>query len=279
MVRIFRTLLLMATVSFAPIVRADAPLRVLTSIKPLQLLAVAVGGNAITANSLLDPQFSPHDYQLRPSDRAKLDNADVIFWIGPRLELFLQPIVNALPAHSVIVSLQDTEEDGHMWLDPIAAIQIARRMADIFSELRPAQKALFRANAEQLAAVLTQQDESHRAELKSLTAVRGYMVEHDAYSRFEARYGLTHRAALTNAADLPPNATAMLSIKRQLLNGGITCVWREPQESKLLKSLIADSNPKIVTIDAMAARIPVNRDGILQFYQNLWESVTSCVAM
>ncbi|HEY3697982.1 MAG TPA: zinc ABC transporter substrate-binding protein [Spongiibacteraceae bacterium] len=269
----------MATFSFASIAVADAPLRVLTSIRPLQLLAVAVGGDAITASSLLDPQFSPHDYQLRPSDRAKLDNADVIFWIGPHLELFLQPVISALPAHAAIVGLQDAEQDGHMWLDPIAAIQIARRMADIFSELRPAQKALFRANAEQLTAALTRQDENHRAELKRLTAVHGYMVEHDAYSRFEARYGLTHHAALTNVADLPPSATVMLSIKRQLHDGSVTCVWREPQESKLLKSVIADSNPKIVTIDAMAARIPVNKDGALQFYQGLWEAVISCVAM
>ena len=256
---------------------AEAPLRVLTSIKPLQLIALAVGGDAIRVDALLAPQFSPHDYQLRPSDRAKLGDADVIFWIGPQLEAFLQPALNALSERATIVSLQDAEADPHVWMDPIAAVQIAHRMAAVFTETRPGQRGYFNANADRLVAALAQQDADHRAQLKQLSVLPGFMVSHDAYSRFERRYGLAHRAALTNAADMPPSAKSLLNIERELADGSITCIWRQPQENKLYQRLVAERNIRAVTIDAMAAQIPNGTDGVLLFYQRLWEAVMSCL--
>lgn len=256
---------------------AEAPLRVLTSIKPLQLIALAVGGDAIRADRLLDPQFSPHDYQLRPSDRTKLGNADIIFWIGPNLEAFLQPALNALSARATIVSLQDADADPHMWMDPIMAVQIARRMAEVFATKRLGQREYFTANVDRLATALTQQDADHRAQLKQLSALRGFMVSHDAYSRFEQRYGLAHRAALTNAADMPPSAKSLLAIERELADGSITCIWRQPQESKLYERVVAGRNIRAVTIDAMASKIAGNADGVVLFYQRLWEEVMACL--
>ena len=66
MLSALRVLLLIGACGLVQLAAAEAPLRVLTSIKPLQLVALAVGGDAIQTEVLLDPQFSPHDYQLRP---------------------------------------------------------------------------------------------------------------------------------------------------------------------------------------------------------------------
>lgn len=257
---------------------AEAPLRVLTSIKPLQLIALAVGGDAIRADALLDPQFSPHDYQLRPSDRAKLNDTDVLFWVGPQLEAFLQQPIKSLSGRATVVSLQDADEDPHVWMDPIAATNIAQRMAAAFATARPERRTYFEANSDRLAKVLIQQDADHRAQLKQLQSLRGFMVSHDAYSRFERRYGLAHRAALTNAADMPPSAKSLMNIERELSNGSITCVWRQPQEGKLYQRLVSDKGIHSVTIDAMAADIPIGADGVELFYQRLWTAVIACLA-
>ena len=278
MLSALRALLCIMVFGAAPIACAE-PLRVFTSIKPLQLLAVAVGGDDVDAQALLAPQFSPHDYQLRPSDRAKLDRAQIVFWIGPRLEVFLQPVMRTLSANIAIIELQDGERDAHLWIDPIASIAITQRMATVFSQLRPEHAQIFRDNADRYAVALKQQEIRHREELARLPALRGYMVEHDAYRRFESRYGLKHFAALTDTADLPPSAAAMLNIERQLADGDITCVWREAQESKLLQRLIADKKLHVATIDAMAARIPVGVEGALQFYEEMWWEVMACLTM
>ena len=104
------------------------------------------------------------------------------------------------------------------------------------------------------------------------------MVSHDAYARFERRYGLVQRAALTNAADMPPSAKSLLHIERELDDGHITCIWRQPHEGKLYQRLVAERNIRSVTIDAMAAQVPSTADGVVQFYQRLWEAVISCLA-
>ena len=79
-----------------------------------------------------------------------MSNAEVIFWIGPQLEAFLQPALNAVSARVTIISLQDAEADPHVWMDPIAAVQIGRRMAAAFATLRPERRAAFEANADRL---------------------------------------------------------------------------------------------------------------------------------
>ena len=254
-----------------------APLRVMTTIKPLQLIALAVGGDAVAADALLAPQFSPHDYQLRPSDRIRLEDADIIFWVGPRLEAFLRPVLGALGGRATIVALQDADADPHVWLDPIAAIAIAQRMAAVFAQKMPARAAYFDANAARLAAELRRQDADHRAQLRQLPALRGYMVSHDAFSRFERRYGLAHAAALTDAADMPPSAKSLLRIDAKLADGGITCVWRLPQEDRLLRRVLDGRDVRTVTIDTMAAQVPADADGAQLFYRRLWEAAVSCL--
>ena len=47
---------------------AQAEVKVLTSIKPLQLIAAAVQDGVAVPEVLLPPGASPHNYALRPSD-------------------------------------------------------------------------------------------------------------------------------------------------------------------------------------------------------------------
>ncbi|WP_319783410.1 zinc ABC transporter substrate-binding protein ZnuA [Oceanisphaera sp. IT1-181] len=62
---------------------------VLTSIKPLQLIASAITQGGSAPQLLLPPGSSPHDYALRPSDVRKVKKADLVLWVGPELEVFL----------------------------------------------------------------------------------------------------------------------------------------------------------------------------------------------
>lgn len=258
--------------------RADAPLRVLVSIKPLQLAAVAVGGAEVqVVDVLLDPRVSPHDYQLRPSDRSKLDNAEVVLWVGPELEHFLQPALKTLSGRIEAVALQDGVADPHIWMDPVAMQKVVQRIAEIYAGLRPAQADLFRANAAHIQADLQREDQRLRQLFPVGQPRRGYMVEHDAYSRFEARYGLGHLAALTDMADLPPSVSGMLQIRQLLDSGEASCVLAEAQQSTQLHALLEGRSTRVVRLDPLAARVPVSGEGLLGFYRQLGESVAECL--
>lgn len=68
---------------------AHAEVALLTSIKPLQLIAGAVQAGIDEPGLLLPAGASPHHYSLRPSDVRQLRQADLFYWIGPDLESFL----------------------------------------------------------------------------------------------------------------------------------------------------------------------------------------------
>src|SRR5690606_38096553 len=108
-----------------------------------------------------DPRLSPHDYPLKPSDRIKLERADIVFWVGPGLELFLQQTLRTLPAHVQVVALQphgNHEQDAHIWMNPVAAADIAVQMATALAALRPQQAGEYRANATRIQGELVKVD-------------------------------------------------------------------------------------------------------------------------
>ncbi|EIK55072.1 zinc ABC transporter periplasmic zinc-binding protein [Stutzerimonas stutzeri TS44] len=73
---------------------AQAEIRVLTSIKPLQLIAAAVQDGAGTPDVLLPASASVHHYALRPSDVRRIREAELFYWIGPELETFLPAVLD-----------------------------------------------------------------------------------------------------------------------------------------------------------------------------------------
>jgi zinc transport system substrate-binding protein len=116
-----------------------------------------------------------------------------------------------------------------------------------------------------------------RQQLAAVGQLRGYMVEHDAYQHFEHRYRLQHKIALTDNSDLPPTPAQIVRAKNLLDSGSVSCVWREQQESRLMKTLLAGRKVKLEVIDALAINQPASQEGLLLFYRSLGRSVLNCL--
>lgn len=86
-------------------VAAETQLRVSTSILPVQSLVAGVMANLGEPDLILPPGASPHGYALRPSDALSLSRADVIFRVGPGLEVFLDRPLSSLSGKAVVVDL------------------------------------------------------------------------------------------------------------------------------------------------------------------------------
>jgi len=259
---------------------SEPQLRVLTTIKPLQMIAAEIVGDAQQVDVLLDPRMSPHDYQLRPSDRSKLERADVVFWLGPALETFLQPVLSSLPPRTKVIPLQAgtaVTGDPHLWMDPLLAAAIGHKMADALGVLVPTYSAALHANAARLEQSLIVEDKLLRQQFEEIKSPAGYLVAHDAYSRFEARYGLNHLAALTDIADLPPSARHIEQIDSLLKAGKISCVMREPvAPPRVLTTLLKGRQLRVAIIDSMAAKVPL-RAGVVEFYRQIGASMLACL--
>src|SRR5690554_967746 len=82
-----------------------AALEVVASIKPLHSLVAGVMGDTGTPRLIVRGDASPHTYAMRPSDAAAIEAAELVFWIGPGLELFLERPLAALAGDRTVVEM------------------------------------------------------------------------------------------------------------------------------------------------------------------------------
>lgn len=100
------TLLLAATILTQPAAAWAAP-QVAVSIKPIHSLVASVMKGIAEPGLILKGAGSPHTYQMKPTDAEMLQNADIIFWVGPELEKFMEKPIASLSGDAKVVELED----------------------------------------------------------------------------------------------------------------------------------------------------------------------------
>ena len=118
--RLFRFPLVAAFASLTALPAAAAP-EVVTDIPPVQSLAARVMQGVGEPASILPPGATPHGYSMRPSEAARLEAADIVFWVGEGLTPWLEDAIESLAADAVSVELMEAPgvallefgEEGH----------------------------------------------------------------------------------------------------------------------------------------------------------------------
>jgi zinc transport system substrate-binding protein len=95
---------------------------VVASILPIHSLVAGLVGEIHAVEVLLPASASPHGYAMRPSEAQKLQAADLLVWVGPDLETFLErPLSERRSGRTVISLLEDLEltqlpgREGGVW--------------------------------------------------------------------------------------------------------------------------------------------------------------------
>lgn len=78
---------------------------VVVSIKPIHSLVAAVMEGVAEPKLIVEGAASPHTYTMKPSNARAIQNADVVFWIGPNMEAFLDKPLDALSKSATVVAL------------------------------------------------------------------------------------------------------------------------------------------------------------------------------
>ncbi|MHC8408839.1 zinc ABC transporter substrate-binding protein [Pseudomonas sp. Hz4] len=290
--------------SFLLMGSAYAEVKVLTSIKPLQLIAAAVQDGVAIPEVLLPPGASPHNYALRPSDVRKVQSVDLVYWIGPAMEGFLPRVLNSRTLPSVAVqdlpglklrhfaedSLSHAEEadehdhdhrpgslDSHLWLSPVNARVIATKMAADLSAADPSNAARYQSNLKAFDERLDAMDLRLKARLAGI-AGKPYFVFHEAFDYFEDAYGLKHAGVFSVAAEVQPGAQHVAAMRTRLQEVGKTCVFSEPPlRPRLAETLVAGLPVKLAELDALGGYTPATAQGYEQVLEKLGNDLAGCL--
>ena len=88
---------------------AQADLKVVASIKPIHSLVAGVMEGTGTPTLIVEGAGSPHTYALKPSQARRLQEADLVFWVGNTLEPFLQKPLESIASKATTVTLMDVD--------------------------------------------------------------------------------------------------------------------------------------------------------------------------
>lgn len=275
---------------FMAAANVQAKLVVLSSIKPLTLIAQEIVGDTAETDTLLPITASPHDYPLKASDHTRLQKANVILWVGPELESFLQKPISNVPSERVITAYslvglnwpadehQSTqahhhERDPHLWLDPRNAVVVARALNDKLAQIDPANKAKFDTNLQLFVVKMSQLDKKLTEILKPL-AGRGFAVYHEGYGHFVSHYGLHQLDYVTFTPEQRPGAKHLQELRAVLSKEG-KCLFLEPyNEQQSVRDLAVELNLHAGVLDALGSQ-SVNTYS--QLLENMTGAFTACL--
>lgn len=291
---------------------ALAEIRVVTSLKPLTLLAQGIATTDTTITTLVPPGSSPHNYNMKPSQRRALDDADVIFWVGPDMETFLSRLLAGADFRQRTISLALDEpamaesdhadehdeyghededhhdeghghhdhgegEDPHIWLDPALAEQMVEKMHKAMARQPDADTDALGRNLKQFKTRMAATEAEIRAKLEPARDI-SLFAYHDAFVRFAEHYGLKLEGVLTLSPELTPGARHIARIQDQLGQGHHPCLLTEPQFNPGIWEVITEDLDVTFSVwDPLGTDVEEGPEGYFEFQHSIADAVLNCL--
>ncbi len=293
----FRKALPILLMALLPAYAMNAP-RVTVSILPIHSLTSNIMQGIGEPILMIEGNQSPHDFQLRPSQRRDLEQSELVIWVGPSMEGFMRKISDSLPeTHHQLILMQDAtlsgvlathsthEEnhdehgdlDPHIWLSPELAIMISKAISQKLQQIDSANAASYEANTQQLISRLQEFEQSLVKQLDPLKDQR-FVVYHDAYGYLVKDFGLNQAGIVTLDEHRLPGAGHLRELRKELVSSDVRCLFTEPQfEPRMTSNLIEGTSIKTATLDPLGAGIEPGPRAYFILMQTLGDSLEECL--
>ncbi len=291
---------------------AEVP-RVATDILPVHSLVSQVMKGVGAPDLILPPGASPHGYSMRPSEAAVLENADVVFWIGPDLTRWLADPIEVLAAGGTHVALLEQpgvilretgdeghdehdgdidhdedddhgdddvhdhgEHDPHAWLDPENARIWLHVIARELAKADPENAETYWANAETADAEIASLLPIWKKMLSQLSAVN-FAVLHDALGYFEDRFGIRSRFAVLSSDAEKPSPKRIAELRQHAQDEGISLIFADvTSNAALIETVFDGQSATFCRIDLLGSEIEPGPNLYRYLIDQLVNNLTEC---
>ncbi len=276
-----------------------AKIPVAASILSLGDFCQKIGGGEVEVHVLVPPGASPHVFEPSPMAVAQATEAKVFVYVGAGLDPWAerllkaqrtpgQAVVEAVAGISLINSVkeqgreknaaEESQKPGrhhpeagnpHVWLDPVLAQDICRRIAQALIQVDPTHKQVYEDN---LAQYVSQLEDLDRDIKKSVGKFRQrqYVSFHPAYAYFARRYGLREVGVIEAAPGREPSPGHLQRIIATIKRTGVKAVFAEPQINPRVAQVIAqEAGVKVLFLDPLGGRPPYGSDYLKLMRHNL----------
>ena len=262
---------------------------IITTIKPLAIIAQSAVGDQARVEVLQSAVQSAHEVSLPISALKKIDQADLIIWIGEMFESRVAKPMALLPEGKRITVMQlpliapentrshqeGGDHDGHVhdhsrlsvdphvWLNPANANRIA---AEIQQRLNlPVKEIISAEQIADLAAVLTPLSEKQ------------FLVHHDALDHFTSVFNLQSGLSIRDASGASQGIRSQYRLRQAAIKSAASCIFVEPQYADRDARVIAEElSLPVAVIDLQGLDQPLAGDAYAHFMQTLAAQFKGC---
>ena len=290
---------------------AVAQVRVVTSIKPLQMIASAITDGVSEPVLLIPSTQSYHHFVLRPSSVRALNQAELFVWVGPELETYLTGAVGqgrsqqqilqvlALPELVIHHAGHDGEDaveiivpdqglhaghkhaagddiDPHLWLDTRNARSIAKAITHKLVQI----DSDFQHRYIQNLAIFEQNLDALEASLGNwlvMPAETRYAVYHDAFRYFEKQFGLQHDVVFVGSEEIQPGVRHMLALREAVATRNISCLMEDvTSQAATVETVLGKKEVVRVSADTTGQSLTSGPTAYIQLIENLANAFQQC---
>ena len=215
--------------------------------------AQRIAGDCVTVEVLVGPGLDPHLYTPRPSDIARMRDADRVVALGLNLEGRLAQVLEQSGALILGAGMdparlltEDGAPDPHFWMDAAMWPAIYPQLAQALTDLAPACAADIAARAQAESALAAELDGWARAALATIPeGNRVLLTAHDAFNYFAAAYGLEALAVQGLSTEAEASVADIEALAQLVAERRIPAVFPE-----------ATINPRVIEalVEAATAR-------------------------
>ena len=309
LMRIIPYILLSYIIFIAVSMNAHANIHVVASIKPIHSLVASVMNGIGKPALIIDGFNSPHTYSLRPSQAVILDRADVVFWLGPPLETFLEKPIKNVATRAISIELLNltglrklpirqtrkyfnlgTGFDGHIknhgnfivdphvWLDPKNAKVIVMEIVRALSQIDPVHGSIYAGNGQSTIEKLEQLSNDLSSMLKPIND-QNFFTFHDSFQYFEKSFGMRSAGHLTNSPELIPGAGHTKKTIEAINVLKVVCIFDEPQfKSKFIRTIIGERQIKSSVLDPLGLNFDAGPSQYFLMMRQIANSLHKCLS-
>jgi zinc transport system substrate-binding protein len=169
-------------------------------------------------------------------------------------------------------------QDPHVWLDPRNALAMTRAIIGALTTADPTNADTYVTNGEKLVADLRRL-EVETIETLTRTQHRPFVVFHDAYHYFEARFGVEAAGAIAMSDAAQPGPARLTEIRAAIRDLGAPCVFAEPQFPEAHAQLVMEgTGAKLAVLDPMGATLTPGAGLYPAMMRRMADAMVGCLA-
>lgn len=260
---------------------ADKPL-VVSSIRPLNLLVQSLAGDVVRTEILLQAGDSPHHLALRVSQLEKLQEADLVVWVGPEFERFLLKPLRKQPSSLSFIGLLPAQAEEpnshihgeqHLWLHPTWIYAFADALSQRLEALIPQHSEQLKTQTAAFKREFAALEQQLRQRFASSTGK--FIAYHPAFNEYVSAYNLNQIGSVLEGSEHSPSLQRLAQLKK--IASEASCLLADSAELEAAKRYATLLELTVKEVDVLGVNPELAN--WFEYYTRLSDVVLQCLQL